>query len=85
MRRGALQRHAQVLLEHELRRAHGRLAALEGDGRRSVEDTSSRVTAALVDALLAEARREPALAEALASIYGHERTWDLPAALWVGD
>jgi hypothetical protein len=85
MRRDALRRHAQAMLEHELRRAQGRLAQLPADGRRSVEEASSRVTAALVDALLAEAPREPALAEALASIYGRERRWDPPAALWVAD
>jgi len=85
MRRDALRRHAQAVLEHELGRAHGRLAGLPDEGRRSVAEASSRVTAALVDALLAEARREPALAEALASIYGHERRWDPRAALWVAD
>jgi hypothetical protein len=50
-----------------------------------VQDASSRVTSSLVDALLAEARREPAVAQALESIYGHERRWDPRAALWVAD
>ena len=85
MRRDALHRHAQAVLQHELRRAQSRLAALPDDGRRSVEDASSRVTSSLVDALLAEAGREPALAQALESIYGHERRWDPRAALWVAD
>jgi len=85
MRRSALQRHAQTLLEHELRRARGRLAVLPSEGRRSVEDASSGVTAALVDALLDEARKEPVLAQALGSIYGPEQGWDPPAALWVAD
>lgn len=85
MRRSAVYRHARTVLEHELRRAHGRLAALPGDGGRSVEDASSRVTFALVEALIEEARNEPALAQALASIYGHERTWEPRAALWVAD
>ena len=73
-------RHAQAVLAHELRRAQGRLAALPDEGRRSVEDASARVTAVLVDALLEEARTEPALAEALACIYGHERTLEPQAA-----
>jgi hypothetical protein len=80
MRRSVLQRHARAVLEHELRRAHGRLSGLPGDGRRSVEDASSRVTAALVEALLEEAGNEPALARALASIYGYERTPEPRAA-----
>jgi hypothetical protein len=85
MRRDALRRHAQAVLEHELRRARGRLAGLPDEGRRSVEDASSQVTAALVDALLAEARRETPLAQALESIYGPEQRWDPRAALWVAD
>jgi hypothetical protein len=85
MRRDALQRHAQAVLQHELRRAQSRLAALPDDSRRSAEDASSQVTSSLVDALLAEARREPALAQALESIYGPERRWDPRAALWVAD
>jgi glutamyl-tRNA reductase len=85
MRRSAVRRHAREVLEHELRRARRSLAALPGDGRQSVEDASSRVTAALVEALLEQARHEPALAEALESIYGYERRWDPRAALWVAD
>lgn len=80
MRRSVLRRHARAVLEHELRRAESRLAALPGDGRRSVEDTSSRVTAALVEALLEEAGSEPVLAQALASIYGDERAFEPQAA-----
>jgi len=80
MRRSVLQRHARAVLEQELRRAHGRLSALPGDGPRSVEDASSRVTAALVDALLEEAGNEPVLAQALASIYGYEPTPEPRAA-----
>jgi hypothetical protein len=85
MRDSALERHARSVLDHELRRARGRLAALPSEGRRSVEDASSGVTAALVEALIEEARNEPALAEALAAIYGHGRTWEPRAALWVAD
>jgi hypothetical protein len=73
------------MLDHELRRAHGRLAQLPRGRRRAVEEASLRVTAALVETLLEEARREPALAHALVSIYGHERAWEPRAALWVAD
>jgi hypothetical protein len=85
MRRSAFQRHARAVLEHELHRARGRLATLPLERRRAVESTSSRVTAALVETLLEEARHEPALAQALVSIYGHERTWEPRAALWLAD
>jgi hypothetical protein len=85
MRRSALQRHARSVLELELRRARGRLERLPGGQRRAVEETSSRVTAALVEVLLEEARSEPALARALVSIYGDERAWEPRAVLWVAD
>jgi hypothetical protein len=85
MRRSALHRHAHAVLRHELKRAHGRLAALPADARCSVEEVSSQVTDALVEVLLEEARREPALAQALVTIYGHERTWEPQAPLWVAD
>jgi hypothetical protein len=85
MKRSALHRHANAVLRHELRRARGRLAALPAEGRCSVEEVSSQVTGALVEALLDQARREPALAQALVTIYGHERTWEPQAPLWVAD
>jgi hypothetical protein len=85
MSRDALRRHARAVLEHELRRARVRLAKLSAEGRAQVEEAGSNVTAALVDTLLAEASREPALAEALESIYGHDLRWDHRAALWVAD
>jgi Glutamyl-tRNAGlu reductase, dimerisation domain len=85
MRRSALRRHANAVLRHELRRARARLAALPGEGRCSVEEVTSQVTDALVEALLEQARREPALAQALVSIYGHERSWEPQAPVWVAD
>jgi hypothetical protein len=85
MTRETLALHAQAVLEHELGRAHGRLATLPDEGRRSVEQASAEVTAALVDTLLREAGREPTLADALASIYEPDRRWDGRAALWVAD
>lgn len=66
----AVHRHAQTLLEGELLRARGPLAALPPERRRAVEQASARVAAALVDTLLDQARREPRVAEALVSIYG---------------
>ena len=80
MRRSAFQRHARAVLEHELRRARSRLALLPDEGRRAVEDASARVTSALVEALLAQACEEPALAQALVSIYGSVRSWEPQAA-----
>ena len=85
MSRDACHRHARAVLEHELRRARRRLDELPDERRSAVEGVSSRVTAALVETLLEEARREPALARALVSIYGDERAWDPRAALWVAD
>jgi len=85
MSRDACHRHARAVLEHELGRARGRLDELPDERRRAVEGVSSRVTAALVEALLEEARREPALARALVSIYGDQGAWDPRAVLWVAD
>ena len=85
MRRSTVHRHARAVLEHELRRARGRLAALPGERRQVVEEVSARITAALVQTLLDEARHEPVLARALVSIYGHEPDWEPRAVLWVAD
>jgi hypothetical protein len=66
----AFHRHAQAVLDNELHRARGRLAALPSDRRLAVENVTGRVAAALVEGVLEQARYEPSLAEALASIYG---------------
>jgi hypothetical protein len=63
-------RHAEVMLDFELRRARGRLAALPDERRLAVEELTGRIAAALVDGVLEQARNEPSLARALASIYG---------------
>jgi hypothetical protein len=68
----AFHRHAQTVLDHELRRARGRLTALSREQRLTVEEVSARVAAALVDGVLERARVEPTLAGALASIYDAE-------------
>jgi hypothetical protein len=66
----AFHRHARSVLDHELRRARGTLAALPSDRRVAVEELTVRVTTALVDGVFEQARGEPALAQALGSIYG---------------
>jgi hypothetical protein len=66
----AFQCHAQIVLDHELRRARGALAALPDDRRLAVEESTVRVTTALVDGMVEHARGEPSLAEALSFIYG---------------
>jgi hypothetical protein len=66
-------RHAEAMLDFELRRARGRLAALPDERRLAVEELSAHVAAALVDGVLDQARSEPSLAQALASIYGGPR------------
>jgi hypothetical protein len=65
-------RHAEAVLDFELRRARGRLAALPWERRLAVEELSGRIAAALVDGMLEQARNEPSLAQALASIYGDQ-------------
>jgi hypothetical protein len=60
--------HARALLDGELRRRRGMLGRLPGDGRASVEATAGAAVAAVVEALLAEARRDPRVADALAAI-----------------
>jgi hypothetical protein len=59
------------VLDHELQRARASLRPLPGDRRRAVEDLAAAVADAVVEGVLDQARREPALAAALASIYGH--------------
>jgi len=38
-----------------------------------------------VDSIIQEARREPSLARALASIYGTEATWEPRLVSWAAD
>jgi hypothetical protein len=72
----ALHDHARVILEHELRRARKGLARLPEERRSALEEEAARVIAAVVDSMVEEARREPSLAQALASIYGVEPGWE---------
>ena len=68
----AFHRHAQAVLDHELLRARKRLVDLPEERRVALEEETARVVAAVVDSVLEESRREPALARALGSIYGPE-------------
>ncbi len=81
----AFHRDAQVVLEHELYRARGRLDRLPHERRLALEELSAHVAAAIVDSVLEQARREPSLAEALVSIYGQEPAWEPRAVSWVAD
>ena len=81
----ALHRHAQAVLEHELFRARKRLAGLPEERRSALEETTARVVAAVVDSILDESRREPAIALALASIYDTEPAWEPRVVSWASD
>ncbi len=82
----AFHRHAQAVLEHELLlRARKRLAALPEERRSALEDVTAQVVAAVVDSVLEESRREPALARALGSIYGPEPAWEPRVVSWATD
>ncbi len=81
----AFHRHAQAVLEHELLRARKRFAELPDERRSALEDASARVVAAVVDSVVEESRREPALARALGSIYGPESAWEPRVVAWATD
>jgi hypothetical protein len=81
----ALHRHAQAFLEQELLQARRHLAELPEERRSALEETTARVVAAVVDSILDESRREPALARALASIYGPEPAWEPRVVSWASD
>jgi hypothetical protein len=84
-RERAFHGHAQVVLEHELVRARRRLAELPEERRSAVEAAAAGTVAAVVDSILEESRREPALARALGSIYGQEPTWEPRVVSWASD
>jgi hypothetical protein len=68
MNANAFRLHADVVLEGELRRARGRLAALPDEGCEKVERVATLVAAAVVEGVLDHARQEPRVAEALVSL-----------------
>jgi hypothetical protein len=80
-----LHRHAEAVLEQELLRARKHLAELPDERRSALEETTARVVAAVVDSMIDESRREPALARALASIYGSEPAWEPRVVSWAAD
>ena len=84
LRDRALHRHARAILDHELVRARKRLAELPEERRSALEATAC-VVAAVVDSVLEESRREPALARALGSIYGPEPAWEPRVVSWATD
>ena len=77
--------HAQELLEHELGRARKQLARLPEERRPAVEALTAQVVTAVVNSVIEESRREPALARALASIYGAEPAWEPRVVSWAAD
>ena len=81
----ALRDHAEAILEHELRRARKSLAGLPEERSSALEKEAARVIAAVVDSMIQEARREPSLARALASIYGTEAAWEPRLVSWAAD
>jgi glutamyl-tRNA reductase len=81
----AFRRHAEIVVDHELRRARGRLAGLQHDRRGEVEELALRVAAELVEGVLEQARDEPILAQALRSIYGPGMSRDLQALPCISD
>jgi glutamyl-tRNAGlu reductase-like protein len=77
--------HGQAILDHELRRARKRLAKLPEQRRSALEEEAARIVTAVVDSMIEEARREPSLARALASIYGTEPAWEPRLVSWASD
>jgi hypothetical protein len=61
----AFHEHADAVVAHELRR-------VPEEQRLSIELVCAQVTAAVVEGVLEDAREEPRLAAALASIYGSD-------------
>ncbi len=66
----AVRRHAAVVSAEQLARANGRLRTLSPDRQDAVSELVSTVADGIAACLVAEARRNRPLAEALAAIYG---------------
>ena len=81
----AFHRHAEIVVEHELRRARRRLAGLPHNRRGEVEELALQVAIGLVDAVLDQARQDPTLEQALRSIYGPTMARELRAVSCVSD
>jgi hypothetical protein len=81
----AIHCHAQAVLEHELVRARNRLANLPEARRPALEEAIVRIVWAVVESMVEESRREPALARALGSIYGPPPAWEPRAVSLAAD
>jgi hypothetical protein len=68
-----LRTHAAAIAERELRRRGSTVASLSPEERARVEVLVSRIAAEVVEGVLEHARGAPAVASALASIYGAEQ------------
>lgn len=77
--------HAEAVLGHELLRARKQLEELPEERRSALEETVAGIVAAAVASVLEEARREPALARALDSIYGTAPAREPRVVSWAAD
>jgi hypothetical protein len=68
MNASAFRLHADAVLERELRRGRGRWSAVAPERRDEVEQVVIRVSEAVVEGVLEQARDEPLLAQALLSM-----------------
>jgi hypothetical protein len=68
-----LRAHAEALTERELQRRGSAVAGLSPEQRARVEALVAHVAAEVADGVLELARATPAVASALASIYGARR------------
>jgi molybdenum cofactor biosynthesis enzyme MoaA len=66
-----MRRHADELVDEQLHRVRHRLDTLAPERRLAVEESVRAVVDGVAEAVLEEAPRNPALAAALESIYGH--------------
>jgi hypothetical protein len=70
MTASAFRRHAQDVLQRELRRRRDPLAGLPAERRPAVEESIAKAVAASVEGVLDHARDDPLVAAALESVYG---------------
>jgi len=66
----ALRLHAALVSSEQLTRANGRLRALAPDEQDTVAELAQTIARGIARCLLDEAKRNAALGEALAAIYG---------------
>jgi hypothetical protein len=66
---GTVRMHARLVSDEQLGRVGGRLAGLAPEQRAAVDELAHALARRVAESLLAEARRDRALADALESIY----------------